>query len=200
MQYIIIFMKLSLCHFLTQLSDVMCSRVVFSFFFHLVVRSIHVCLVSYILWYDHLWLISTFTVIDDWFGIDKHLYSSCNVYIADKLGRLMLPHIELSVEAAYFVFSTLFLLKFQSSIVLKTCHIIVLVSNTDWLTHSLTHSLTPYSRVHEKPIVTYLIKKFSTFYGTQWFITMCTRACHWSLSWARYIQFTLSHPVSLRSF
>jgi hypothetical protein len=36
------------------------------------------------------------------------------------------------------------------------------------------------------------------FYRTQWFITMFTGACHWSLSWARQIQSTPSPPVSFR--
>jgi hypothetical protein len=51
----------------------------------------------------------------------------------------------------------------------------------------------------EKLIVTQLVKKFPTFYGTQRFITEFTRACHWSLSQVRWIQSTPSHPVSLRS-
>jgi len=35
------------------------------------------------------------------------------------------------------------------------------------------------------------------FYGTQVFITVFTRACHWSLSWARCIHSMPSHPISL---
>jgi hypothetical protein len=42
-------------------------------------------------------------------------------------------------------------------------------------------------------------KNFPAFYGTQRFITVFTRALHWSLSWARSIQFIPSHPTSLRS-
>jgi hypothetical protein len=38
----------------------------------------------------------------------------------------------------------------------------------------------------EKPPVTQLFKNFWTFYGTQRFITVFTRAHHWSLSWARW--------------
>jgi hypothetical protein len=34
----------------------------------------------------------------------------------------------------------------------------------------------------EKIIVSQLVKKFPAFFGTQRFITMFTRACHWSLS------------------
>jgi len=57
-----------------------------------------------------------------------------------------------------------------------------------------------WSRVLLKKLtVTQLVKKFSTFYGTWWFITMFTRACCWSLSWVRCIQSTPLHPVSLRS-
>jgi hypothetical protein len=51
----------------------------------------------------------------------------------------------------------------------------------------------------EKLIVTQLVKKFPTFYATQRFITVFTRAYHWSLSWARWIQSTPSHQISLRS-
>jgi len=45
----------------------------------------------------------------------------------------------------------------------------------------------------------YSVKKFHVFYGTQMFITVFIRAHHWFLSWVRWIQSTLSHPVSLTS-
>jgi hypothetical protein len=60
--------------------------------------------------------------------------------------------------------------------------------------------LTPWSRVPlEKPKVIQLVNKFPAFYGTRRFITVFTRACHWSLSWARWIQSTSSHTLSVRS-
>jgi hypothetical protein len=60
--------------------------------------------------------------------------------------------------------------------------------------------LTPWSRVClEKLVVTQLVKKFPAFYGTRRFITVFTRARHWSLSWARCIQSTTFHPISLKS-
>jgi len=31
-----------------------------------------------------------------------------------------------------------------------------------------------------KPLLTQLVSKVSTFYGTRWIITVFTRACHWS--------------------
>jgi hypothetical protein len=37
----------------------------------------------------------------------------------------------------------------------------------------------------KKLTVTQLVKKFPPFYGTRWFITVFTRARHWSISWAR---------------
>jgi hypothetical protein len=37
------------------------------------------------------------------------------------------------------------------------------------------------------------------FYGTRRFITVFTRALHWSISWARSIQSIPSHHISLRS-
>jgi hypothetical protein len=58
---------------------------------------------------------------------------------------------------------------------------------------------TPRSRVLlEKLTVTQLLK-FRTFYGTRRFITVFTRARHWSLSWARWILSTSSRPLPLRS-
>jgi hypothetical protein len=50
----------------------------------------------------------------------------------------------------------------------------------------------------EKPPIVQLLKNFSAFYGTRKFITVFTRALHWSLSWAKSIQFIPSHPISLR--
>jgi hypothetical protein len=47
----------------------------------------------------------------------------------------------------------------------------------------LLQELTPWSKVLlDKLIFTKLIKKFSSFYGTQRFITVFTKACHLSLS------------------
>jgi len=46
--------------------------------------------------------------------------------------------------------------------------------------------LTPWSiALLQKVIVPNLVKKFPAFYGTHSFITLFTRACHWSLSQAR---------------
>jgi len=50
----------------------------------------------------------------------------------------------------------------------------------------------------EKLTVAHFVKKFPTYYGTRRFITVFTTARHWSLSWARWIQFILSHPIPLR--
>ena len=47
----------------------------------------------------------------------------------------------------------------------------------------ITYLLTPYSTVLlEKLTVSQLVKKFSAFYGTLWFITAFTSAHHMSLS------------------
>jgi hypothetical protein len=40
----------------------------------------------------------------------------------------------------------------------------------------------------KKPPIVHLLKNFPAFYRTQRFITVFTRAFHWSLSWARSIQ------------
>jgi hypothetical protein len=43
-------------------------------------------------------------------------------------------------------------------------------------------------------------QKISCFlYGTRRFITVFTKACHWTLSWGSRIQFAPSIPISLRS-
>lgn len=49
---------------------------------------------------------------------------------------------------------------------------------------------TPWSRLLKKLILPELIKKSHKFCGTQKFISMFTRPCHWSLFWARWIHFT----------
>jgi len=51
----------------------------------------------------------------------------------------------------------------------------------------------------EKLIDTQLAKKFPAFYETRRFITVFTTARHWSLSWARWIQSTPSHLISIHS-
>jgi hypothetical protein len=51
----------------------------------------------------------------------------------------------------------------------------------------------------EKLPVVQLLKNYPVFYGTRRFITVFTRALHWSLSWARSIQSIPSHPISVRS-
>jgi hypothetical protein len=73
-------------------------------------------------------------------------------------------------------------------------------TKTDWLIDWLTDWLTAWSEVLlEKLIVTHLVRNFPAFYGTQRFITVFTRAHHWSLFWSRWIQFTPYHLVLLRS-
>jgi hypothetical protein len=51
----------------------------------------------------------------------------------------------------------------------------------------------------EKPPVVQLLKNFPTFYGARRFITVFTRALHWSLFSVRSIQSIPPHPISLRS-
>jgi len=63
-----------------------------------------------------------------------------------------------------------------------------------------TNKLTPWSRVLlEKLIATQLLKKLPTFYATQRFISVFTRALKWFLSWARYIHFIPPYHMYLRS-
>jgi hypothetical protein len=63
----------------------------------------------------------------------------------------------------------------------------------------LTHSLIPWCKIlFEKLIVTQLVKNIVS-YGTRRFITVFTKARYWTLSWASWIQFAPSIPISLRS-
>jgi hypothetical protein len=62
-----------------------------------------------------------------------------------------------------------------------------------------SHALTPCSWVLEKPPFAQLLNSFPTFYGTWRLINVFTRALHWSLSWASWIQSVPPHPISLRS-
>jgi hypothetical protein len=48
--------------------------------------------------------------------------------------------------------------------------------------HSLMELSPPWEAANVQPL-----KKFPAFYGTRRFITVFTRALHWSLSWARSI-------------
>jgi len=58
--------------------------------------------------------------------------------------------------------------------------------------------LTPRSRVLLKTLtVTHLAKRFTTFHGNRCFLTVFTTPCYWPLPWARCIQSTQSHAVSL---
>jgi hypothetical protein len=66
-----------------------------------------------------------------------------------------------------------------------------------WLTHSLTHSRS--WALLQKLSIVQLLKNFPAFYGIRRFITVLTRALHWSLSWARSIQSIPSFPINLRS-
>jgi hypothetical protein len=60
--------------------------------------------------------------------------------------------------------------------------------------------LTPWNwDLLEKPPIVQLPKNFPAFYGTRRFITVITRVLHWSLSWARSIQSTPTHPISLKT-
>ena len=59
-------------------------------------------------------------------------------------------------------------------------------------------SVTEWALLEEPPVLN-LLKNFPAFYGTQRFITVFPRAFYWSLSWARSIQSTPSHPITLRS-
>jgi hypothetical protein len=73
----------------------------------------------------------------------------------------------------------------------STCY-----SSTFLITH-ITHSWR-WALLEKLPIVQ-LLKNFRAFYGTRRFITVFTRAFHWSLFWATSIQSIQSHPIPLWS-
>jgi hypothetical protein len=70
---------------------------------------------------------------------------------------------------------------------------------TGWMANKQTNKQLLKAVLLEKLIITWLLWKFPAFYRTRMFITVLTRACHWSISWARCIQSTPSHPISPRS-
>jgi hypothetical protein len=51
----------------------------------------------------------------------------------------------------------------------------------------------------QKPPIMQLLKNFPAFHWTRRFVTVFTKVLHWSLSWARSIQFIPPHPFSLNS-
>jgi len=65
---------------------------------------------------------------------------------------------------------------------------------------NITRDLTPQGMVLLQNISLSLpIKKFPTFYGTYRFTTVFAEAHDLPLPWARWIQSTKSHPISLRA-
>jgi hypothetical protein len=68
------------------------------------------------------------------------------------------------------------------------------------LTYLFTYLLAQWCRtLFEKLLVTQLVKNIMLSYGTRRFITVFTKARHWTLSWSSRIQFAPSIPISLRS-
>jgi hypothetical protein len=63
-----------------------------------------------------------------------------------------------------------------------------------------TTGITPRSKVFlEKLIVPQLINKFAAFYSTWRFMTVFTRTRNSAISWVRWVQFTTSYPIQLRT-
>jgi len=103
-------------------------------------------------------------------------------------------HLHINVWKLSGVFFLYFLLFSITYPLTAMCSIIYISRNNMNL-----HELTPWSRVLlEKLIGSWLVKKLSTFYRTQQFITAFTTAHHLSLSWARSIQSMPPHPTSWR--
>jgi hypothetical protein len=60
-------------------------------------------------------------------------------------------------------------------------------------THMAEHTYSWSWALLEEPPILQLLKNFPAFYGTRSFITVFTRALHWSVYWARSIQSIPSH-------
>jgi hypothetical protein len=73
-----------------------------------------------------------------------------------------------------------------------------MIIRTYLLTYLLTHSLVQ-DIIWKADLSLSLSKKICFLYGTRRFITIFTKARHWTLSWANRIQFAPPIPVSLRS-
>jgi len=71
-------------------------------------------------------------------------------------------------------------------------------SFTRWFPYKILSTPILWTTVFNKLTVTQLVQKFPAFYGTRIFITVFTRASYSYLSWARWIQSTTSHTLSLR--
>jgi hypothetical protein len=50
-----------------------------------------------------------------------------------------------------------------------------------------------------KPLLVHVFQKLLAVYENRKFNAAFTAACHWPLSWAKWIHFTTSHFISLRS-
>jgi hypothetical protein len=91
--------------------------------------------------------------------------------------------------------STFLLCRTRPPVDCKKLHRDVSATNrTCWNSKPTTRSRVPL----ENLTVAQLVKKFPVFYGTRRFIAVFTRASHWIVSWARWIQSTLSHPISFK--
>jgi hypothetical protein len=77
-----------------------------------------------------------------------------------------------------------------------------LCTYTFWLRPLLSHyfdaSTNPWAWVLLEKLISQLIRKFPAFYETRRCITVYTKARHYFLPWARWIQPTGSHPIPLR--
>jgi hypothetical protein len=67
------------------------------------------------------------------------------------------------------------------------------------LAYLLTHSLIPRYRTLFEKLIDLSLSKISFLYGTRRFITVFTKARHWTLFWASRIQFATSIPISVTS-
>jgi hypothetical protein len=92
-------------------------------------------------------------------------------------------------------------LLFQLSSTMNMCFIHFNVtpkdSSQNFRSNTRTWNTNPWSRQLENLIVTQRVKKFLAFYGTRRLITVFKTNCHCTLAWARCMQSTISHPISL---
>jgi hypothetical protein len=81
-----------------------------------------------------------------------------------------------------------------------------LLSETRFSTHqiNLVHRIRFFPNflsytISDSYFISQLLKNFQTFYDTRRFMTVFTRARHWSLSWVKLMKSIPPHPISLRS-
>ena len=87
----------------------------------------------------------------------------------------------------------------RQNVELLNVKLVVHLVTTVLLRKSLNEVIVFRRLVVENLIVVLSVRKFRLFNANQHFITLFTTVCHWSLTSARWVHPSSSHPISLRS-